>query len=328
LHADDFLGCPNDDAVGNRVTRPPGGAPAHEWFAAGLRPGAHARLLVTLVLYAAGAGVLALSPPVGLAVPVAVGLGFLLATALPVMHEAAHGHLGASPGVDRAVGTAAGAAILAAFPCYREVHLAPHDHLGGDGDAEIPCPVTSVATYLSLLSPRYFLIPFWGETLRALRGQRGQRVDAKVPCPLGEPNLHRWLALRWAYRAMADQRPTHARALRGLCRTPARANPPTRRRGHPRQSQGTRQRPGARLPRRPRRLVPVFADVFPGREPDRTGPRRTPVRQQAFAEMKAHLRAHEARSHDALWRAIGNIRDLFKPTECWNSFKHADHAYE
>lgn len=188
------------------MTRPPGGAPAHEWFAAGLRPGAHARLLVTLVLYAAGAGVLALSPPVGLAVPVAVGLGFLLATALPVMHEAAHGHLGASPGVDRAVGTAAGAAILAAFPCYREVHLAPHDHLGGDGDAEIPCPVTSVATYLSLLSPRYFLIPFWGETLRALRGQRGaeaRRVARRVVVPaLALVLAATWLwpvTMAWAY---------------------------------------------------------------------------------------------------------------------------------
>jgi len=50
--------------------------------------------------------------------------------------------------------------------------------------------------------------------------------------------------------------------------------------------------------------------------------------EMAFAKMKAHLRAHEARSYDALWRAIGNICDLFTPTECWNFFKNAGYAYE
>lgn len=139
-----------------------------------LRPAAARRLLGTAGLYAAGVGIVTLGPPVGVAALVAVGLGFLLATALPVMHEAAHGHLGGSAGVNRAVGIAAGAAVLVAYPCYRAVHLAHHDHLGGDDDAEIPCPVTSVVTYLSLLGPRYFLIPYWMETWHALRGGRGR----------------------------------------------------------------------------------------------------------------------------------------------------------
>lgn len=50
--------------------------------------------------------------------------------------------------------------------------------------------------------------------------------------------------------------------------------------------------------------------------------------EQAFAKLKAHLRAHEARTYHALWRAVGDICDLFSPTECWNFFKHAGYAYE
>jgi hypothetical protein len=37
--------------------------------------------------------------------------------------------------------------------------------------------------------------------------------------------------------------------------------------------------------------------------------------EQAFAKIKAHLRAREARTLDALWRAIGDICDLFEPEE-------------
>jgi transposase len=42
----------------------------------------------------------------------------------------------------------------------------------------------------------------------------------------------------------------------------------------------------------------------------------------AFAKLKEHLRKQGARTIDALWRAIGNICDLFTPTECWNFFRH------
>lgn len=39
---------------------------------------------------------------------------------------------------------------------------------------------------------------------------------------------------------------------------------------------------------------------------------------KAFAKLKAYLRATAARTFDALWKAIGNICDLFSRTECWN----------
>jgi transposase len=45
--------------------------------------------------------------------------------------------------------------------------------------------------------------------------------------------------------------------------------------------------------------------------------------EMAFAKLKAHLRRIGARSLDALWRAIGEICDLFDPDECWNYFKTA-----
>ena len=45
--------------------------------------------------------------------------------------------------------------------------------------------------------------------------------------------------------------------------------------------------------------------------------------EMAFAKLKAHLRAAGARTYEALWRAVGNICDLFDPRECWNFFKHA-----
>jgi transposase len=48
--------------------------------------------------------------------------------------------------------------------------------------------------------------------------------------------------------------------------------------------------------------------------------------EQAFAKIKAHLRKAEARTFDALWRALGDICDLFEPQECWNYLKAAGYA--
>ncbi len=48
--------------------------------------------------------------------------------------------------------------------------------------------------------------------------------------------------------------------------------------------------------------------------------------EQAFAKLKAHLRKIGARTFDALWRAIGDICDLFEPQECWNYLKAARYA--
>ena len=48
--------------------------------------------------------------------------------------------------------------------------------------------------------------------------------------------------------------------------------------------------------------------------------------EMAFSKLKAHLRAASARTYGALWRATGDICDLFEPRECWNLFKHAGYA--
>jgi transposase len=48
--------------------------------------------------------------------------------------------------------------------------------------------------------------------------------------------------------------------------------------------------------------------------------------EQAFSKIKAHLRKAEARTVEALWRALGDICDLFEPQECWNYLKAAGYA--
>ena len=48
--------------------------------------------------------------------------------------------------------------------------------------------------------------------------------------------------------------------------------------------------------------------------------------EQAFAKIKAHLRKAEARTFEALWRALGDICDLFEPQEGWNYLKAAVYA--
>jgi transposase len=48
--------------------------------------------------------------------------------------------------------------------------------------------------------------------------------------------------------------------------------------------------------------------------------------EQAFAKLKAHLRKAGARTLETLWRAIGDICDLFEPQECWNYLKAAGYA--
>jgi transposase len=48
--------------------------------------------------------------------------------------------------------------------------------------------------------------------------------------------------------------------------------------------------------------------------------------EMAFAKLKAHLRTAAARTFDALWRAIGDICDLFSPEECWNYLQAAGYA--
>ena len=43
--------------------------------------------------------------------------------------------------------------------------------------------------------------------------------------------------------------------------------------------------------------------------------------EMAFSKLKAHLRKAKARTFDTLWKAIGDICDMFTPQECWNYLK-------
>lgn len=48
--------------------------------------------------------------------------------------------------------------------------------------------------------------------------------------------------------------------------------------------------------------------------------------EMAFAKLKAHLRRIKARTIDDLWRAVGDICNLYTPDECWNYLKEAGYA--
>ena len=50
--------------------------------------------------------------------------------------------------------------------------------------------------------------------------------------------------------------------------------------------------------------------------------------EMAFAKLKALLRKAEARTIEALWRAVGDICSLFQDQECWNFFNAAGYAHE
>jgi len=49
--------------------------------------------------------------------------------------------------------------------------------------------------------------------------------------------------------------------------------------------------------------------------------------EMAFAKLKAHLRARAVRTIDDLWKAIGDICDLFSPDECKNYFAAAGYGF-
>lgn len=45
--------------------------------------------------------------------------------------------------------------------------------------------------------------------------------------------------------------------------------------------------------------------------------------EMVFAKLKALLRKAAARTYDDLWKAVGNVCDLFSDEECYNYFKAA-----
>ena len=50
--------------------------------------------------------------------------------------------------------------------------------------------------------------------------------------------------------------------------------------------------------------------------------------EMAFAKLKAHLRAMGMHTIDELWKAIGQICDLFNPQECANDFEAAGYGFK
>jgi transposase len=48
--------------------------------------------------------------------------------------------------------------------------------------------------------------------------------------------------------------------------------------------------------------------------------------EMAFSKLKAHMRAAQARTYDALWKVIGEICTLVEPEECWNYFNASGYA--
>lgn len=48
--------------------------------------------------------------------------------------------------------------------------------------------------------------------------------------------------------------------------------------------------------------------------------------EMAFAKLKAHLRRIGARTIADLWKAVGNICDLYTPEECLNYLRHAGYV--
>lgn len=52
----------------------------------------------------------------------------------------------------------------------------------------------------------------------------------------------------------------------------------------------------------------------------RYSPDLNPI-EKAFSKLKTLLRKAKARTYDALWKAVGQICDLFTPQECRNYFK-------
>ncbi len=52
----------------------------------------------------------------------------------------------------------------------------------------------------------------------------------------------------------------------------------------------------------------------------RYSPDLNPI-EMAFSKLKSLLRKAKARTYEDLWKALGQVCDLFTPQECWNYFK-------
>lgn len=109
-------------------------------------------------------------------------MGVILSCLLPVLHEACHGWISPVRRVNRFVGRLAGALLLLDHDEYSRYHKGHHLKFGSPDDPEEPVDLHTVFDWLSFLSPRYFLVPFWrltwvriGQALRDLASGQTQR---------------------------------------------------------------------------------------------------------------------------------------------------------
>lgn len=132
----------------------------------------------------------------------------------------------------------------------------------------------------------------------------------------GHPGLHRGVALRRPRRAVGDRRADEPAALRDLGRNPAR----------PTLKPGDIVIPDNLAAHKSEKAAALLKDrgawflFLPPHGPD-----LDPI-EMAFAKLKARPRTAKARTIEAPWRAVGSIRDLCSPDECWNYLNHAGYV--
>ena len=68
------------------------------------------------------------------------------------------------------IGRIAGILLTVDYTFYKRYHLKHHAELGGADDPELPVELRGIGSYISYLSPRYFLLPFWNQQLRVALG--------------------------------------------------------------------------------------------------------------------------------------------------------------
>ena len=74
-------------------------------------------------------------------------------------------------------------------------------------------------------------------------------------------------------------------------------------------------------------LPPYSPDLNPI-EINRAFTRTSGVHALIFAKLKILIRKAAARTYDQLWKAVGQVCDLFKDEECYNFFKAAGYETE
>jgi transposase len=132
---------------------------------------------------------------------------------------------------------------------------------------------------------------------------------------LEDADLHRRATLSWAHRAVRHRRPDESAHLRNLETQLA----PTLAKGDVviLDNLAAHKSPAAEAAIRAKGAWVLFLPPY--------SPDLNPI-EMAFAKLKAHLRARAIRTIDALWQAIGDICNLFSPTECRNYFSAAGYG--